>query len=88
MVENEILKEDWRSRKRIKILQYVVLKWAFALLIGVGTGLVGIFNNIAVENISGYKLLLTADLMSNKKSVSQYSKPSPFFFSSFPLFIP
>ncbi|XVF60955.1 hypothetical protein PTKIN_Ptkin08bG0089300 [Pterospermum kingtungense] len=34
-----------------------------ALIMRVGTGLVGIFNNIAVENISGFKLLLTTELM-------------------------
>ncbi|KAE8689214.1 putative chloride channel-like protein CLC-g [Hibiscus syriacus] len=30
---------------------------------GISTGLVGIFNNIAVENIAGFKLLLTTELM-------------------------
>lgn len=44
-----------------------MLKWAFALLIGLGTGLVGFFNNIAVENIAGFKLLLTNNLMSEEK---------------------
>ncbi|XVF60958.1 hypothetical protein PTKIN_Ptkin08bG0089300 [Pterospermum kingtungense] len=63
IVENELFKQDWRSRKKIQIFQYLLLKWAFALIIGVGTGLVGIFNNIAVENISGFKLLLTTELM-------------------------
>lgn len=67
IVENELFKQDWRSRKKVQIFQYVVLKWAFALLIGLGTGLVGIFNNIAVENISGFKLLLTTDLMYKQK---------------------
>lgn len=67
IVENELFKQDWRSRKKVHIFQYVVLKWAFALLIGLGTGLVGFFNNIAVENIAGFKLLLTDNLMSEKK---------------------
>ena len=49
------------------MFQYLVLKWAFALLVGLGTGLVGVINNIAVENISGFKLLLTTDLMSEQK---------------------
>ncbi|KDP44103.1 hypothetical protein JCGZ_05570 [Jatropha curcas] len=61
--ENELLKQDWRSRKKIQIFQYVLLKWAFALFIGLFTGLVGVFNNIAVENIAGYKFLLTFNLM-------------------------
>jgi len=44
IVENELFKQDWRSRKKVQIFQYVLLKWAFALLIGLGTGLVGFFN--------------------------------------------
>ncbi|KAJ0081154.1 hypothetical protein Patl1_12422 [Pistacia atlantica] len=67
IVENELFKQDWRSRKKVQIFQYVILKWAFALCIGLFTGLVGIFNNIAVENISGFKLLVTTDLMTDKK---------------------
>ncbi|XP_065639219.1 chloride channel protein CLC-c isoform X3 [Quercus suber] len=67
IIENELFKQDWRSRKKIQIFQYILLKWAFALLIGLGTGLVGFFNNIAVENIAGFKLLLTSNLMSEDK---------------------
>jgi chloride channel 7 len=63
IAENELLKQDWRSRKKVQIFQYILLKWAFALLIGLFTGLVGFFNNIAIENISGFKLLLTNKLM-------------------------
>lgn len=67
IVENELFKQDWRSRKKIQIFQYILLKWAFALIIGLSTGLVGFFNNIAVENIAGFKLLITTDLMSDKR---------------------
>ncbi|XP_058097573.1 chloride channel protein CLC-c-like [Magnolia sinica] len=63
IVENDIFKQDWRSRKKVQIFQYVLLKWTFALLIGLATGLVGFFNNLAVENIGGFKLLLTSNLM-------------------------
>ncbi|XP_074307958.1 chloride channel protein CLC-c-like isoform X1 [Silene latifolia] len=63
IIENELFKQDWRSRKKIQIVQYVFLKWGLALLIGLATGLVGFFSNIAVENIAGFKLLLTNDLM-------------------------
>jgi chloride channel 7 len=59
--------QDWRSRKKVQIFQYVVLKWVFALLIGLGTALVGLFNNISVENIAGFKLTLTTDLMSKQR---------------------
>lgn len=67
IVENELFKQDWRSRKKLQIYQYIFLKWTFALLIGLATGLVGFFNNIAVENISGFKLLLTSELMRRGK---------------------
>ncbi|CAI9101510.1 OLC1v1038850C1 [Oldenlandia corymbosa var. corymbosa] len=63
LLENELLKQDWRSRKKVQIFQYVFLKWALALLIGLSTGVVGFFNNLAVENIAGFKLLLTNRLM-------------------------
>ncbi|CAN6475479.1 unnamed protein product [Victoria cruziana] len=63
IVENDVFKEDWRSRKKVQIFQYVVLKWTLALLIGLSTGLVGFFNNLAVENIAGFKLLMTSNLM-------------------------
>ncbi|URE12263.1 Chloride channel protein [Musa troglodytarum] len=63
IVENDLFKQDWRSRKKIQIFQYVLLKWALALLIGLATGVVGFFNNLAVENIAGFKLLLTSNLM-------------------------
>jgi hypothetical protein len=50
-------------------VQYAILKWTFALLIGLGTGLVAFFNNIGVENIAGFKLLLTNHLMLNHKYI-------------------
>ncbi|KAJ6342956.1 hypothetical protein OIU78_010803 [Salix suchowensis] len=67
IVENELFKQDWRSRKKAEIFQYVVLKWTLALLIGLGTGLVGFFNNLAVENIAGFKLLVTNNFMLKDK---------------------
>jgi len=67
IVENDLFKQDWRSRKKKQIFQYIVLKWALVLLIGLLTGLVGFFNNLAVENIAGFKLLLTGDLMLQKR---------------------
>ncbi|KAG0492241.1 hypothetical protein HPP92_005639 [Vanilla planifolia] len=65
--ENDLLKEDWRSMKKAHIFQYVVLKWTLALLIGLATGIVGFFNNMAVENIAGFKLLQTSDLMLERR---------------------
>ncbi|KAH9621381.1 hypothetical protein KSS87_007195 [Heliosperma pusillum] len=72
IIENDLFKQDWRSRKKVQIVQYVFLKWGFALLIGLGTGLVGFFSNIAVENIAGFKLLLTNDLMVKGKYVKAF----------------
>lgn len=63
IVENDVYNQDWRSRGKLQIFQYQVLKWVLALLVGVVVGLVGFFSNIAVENIAGFKLLLTGDLM-------------------------
>ena len=63
IVENEVYNQDWRSRGKLQIFQYQVLKWVLALFVGVVVGLVGFFSNIAVENIAGFKLLLTGDLM-------------------------
>ncbi|CAI8611538.1 unnamed protein product [Vicia faba] len=67
IIENDIFKQDWRSRAKSEIVQYVYLKWTFALLIGLGTGLTAFFSNIGVENIAGVKLNLTNDLMLNQK---------------------
>lgn len=67
IIENDVFKQDWRSRTKSEIYQYIVLKWTLVLLIGVFTGLVGFFNNLAVENISGFKLLVTNKLMLSNK---------------------
>ncbi|KAI9121833.1 hypothetical protein K1719_007223 [Acacia pycnantha] len=67
IIENDLFKQDWRARTKVEICQYIVLKWALALLIGLSTGLVGFFNNLAVENIAGFKLLLTNSLMLKEK---------------------
>ncbi|KAJ0977234.1 hypothetical protein J5N97_012708 [Dioscorea zingiberensis] len=67
IVENDLFKQDWRSRKRVQIFQYITLKWTLCLLIGLGTGFVGFFNNLAVENIAGFKLLQTSNLMLERR---------------------
>ncbi|KAL1564874.1 chloride channel protein CLC-c [Salvia divinorum] len=73
MIENDLFKQDWRSRKRVQIFQYIFLKWTLALLIGLCTGLVGFLNNMAVENIAGYKLVITSNLMFNDKYLSAFA---------------
>lgn len=67
IIENDLFKQDWRSRTKVEIYQYVVLKWTLALLIGLTTGFVGFFNNLGVENIAGFKFLLTNNLMLGQK---------------------
>jgi len=67
IIENDLFKQDWRSRTKNKILQYVFFKWTLVLIIGLGTGFVAFFNNLAVENIAGFKLLFTNSLMLKDK---------------------
>ncbi|KAJ7946528.1 Chloride channel protein [Quillaja saponaria] len=67
IIENDLFKQDWRSRTKDEIVQYIFLKWTLALLIGLGTGVVGFLNNLAVENLAGFKLLLTNSLMLKQK---------------------
>ncbi|EPS68170.1 hypothetical protein M569_06601 [Genlisea aurea] len=73
IIENELFKQDWRSRKKIQIFQYIFLKWTLSLLIGLLTGLVGFFNNLAVENIAGLKLLYTSNLMLNDRYFAAFA---------------
>ncbi|PNT73292.1 chloride channel protein CLC-c [Brachypodium distachyon] len=72
IVENDVYKQDWRSRGRIQIFQYQVMKWLLALLVGSAVGMVGFFSNIAVENIAGFKLLLTSNLMLHNRHMEAF----------------
>ncbi|CAL9082974.1 unnamed protein product [Musa acuminata var. zebrina] len=63
LIENDVLNQDWRSRGRAAILQYVFLKWTFCLFIGILAGAVGFFNNLAVENIAGRKFVTVSKFM-------------------------
>ncbi|TVU36319.1 hypothetical protein EJB05_18250 [Eragrostis curvula] len=72
VVENEVYNQDWRSRGRVQIFQYQALKWVLALFVGLVVGVVGFFNNIAVENIAGFKLLLTSNLMLQNRYISAF----------------
>ncbi|KAL8538411.1 hypothetical protein ACS0TY_000422 [Phlomoides rotata] len=55
--ENDVFKQDWRSRSKVEVLQYVFSKWLLAFLVGLLTGVIATLINLAVENIAGYKLL-------------------------------
>lgn len=63
LIENELFRQDWRSRTKSEIVQYVILKWTFVLLIALFTALVGLGINAAVENIAGAKFDWTTKLM-------------------------
>ncbi|XP_068641759.1 putative chloride channel-like protein CLC-g isoform X2 [Aristolochia californica] len=67
IIENEFFKQDWRSRSRLQIFQYILMKWTLCFLIGIFAGLVGFFNNISVENLAGVKFVVTSNLMLEKK---------------------
>ena len=73
IIENDILfkvEQDWRGRGRGEIIQYVLLKWTMCFLLGLTVGAIGFFNNLAVENISGVKFVITSDLMLSRESVT------------------
>ncbi|KAK7264870.1 hypothetical protein RJT34_32483 [Clitoria ternatea] len=67
IIENEFFKQDWRSRGKAQILQYTLMKWLFCFLIGAIVGLVGFFNNLAVENLAGIKFVITSNMMLEKR---------------------
>ena len=63
IIENDLFKQDWRSRTKVQIFQYILLKWGLAFLIGLCVGLIAAFVNLAVENIAGMKLLIASKLI-------------------------
>lgn len=63
IAENDFFKQDWRARKKAQIFQYIFMKWSLCFLIGLIVGLIGFFNNLAVENIAGIKFVVTSNMM-------------------------
>ncbi|KAF5482233.1 hypothetical protein F2P56_002821 [Juglans regia] len=61
--ENELFKQDWRSRGKLQIFQYTFMKWLLCFLIGLIVSLVGFCNNLAVENLAGMKFVVTSNMM-------------------------
>ncbi|KAL2634106.1 hypothetical protein R1flu_005585 [Riccia fluitans] len=72
LIENELFRQDWRSRTKHEILQYVFLKWTFVFLLGVMTALIGFGINMAVENIAGAKFLAVTKFMSTRGFVASF----------------
>lgn len=67
IIENEFFKQDWRSRRKIQILQFVSMKWVLCLLIGAIVGVVGFYHNLAVETFAGIKFVITSNLMLQRR---------------------
>ncbi|XP_061350761.1 putative chloride channel-like protein CLC-g isoform X1 [Gastrolobium bilobum] len=65
--ENEFFKQDWRSRGKVQIFQYILMKWLLCFLIGMIVSLVGFCNNLAVENLAGVKFVITSNMMLEKR---------------------
>ncbi|OMO73158.1 Cystathionine beta-synthase, core [Corchorus capsularis] len=63
IAENDFFKQDWRTRGKVKIFQYIFMKWMLCFLIGAIVSLVGFCNNLAVENIAGIKFVVTSNMM-------------------------
>uniref|UniRef100_A0A0A9DJK1 Chloride channel protein n=1 Tax=Arundo donax TaxID=35708 RepID=A0A0A9DJK1_ARUDO len=67
IIENDLFKHDWRSRSNVEVLQYIFLKWAMAFLVGLLTGVIASLINLAIENISGLKMLHMVNLVRAKR---------------------
>ncbi|XP_010905222.1 chloride channel protein CLC-d isoform X1 [Elaeis guineensis] len=63
VIENYAYREEQALRGKLWLWYYVCLKWLFALLIGIGTGLAAVFINLAVENFSGWKYAATFSII-------------------------
>jgi chloride channel 7 len=49
------------------VLQYIFLKWLLAFFVGLLTGIIATLINLAVENISGYKLLAVVEYIQEER---------------------
>lgn len=67
IIENDLFKHDWRRRSNVEVLQYIFLKWAMAFLVGLLTGVIASLINLAIENISGLKMLHMVQLVREKR---------------------
>lgn len=63
VIENNAYREEQAQRRKLMVGYYVGVKWFFALLIGIGTGLAAVFINISVENFAGWKFQLTFSII-------------------------
>ncbi|KAK9269319.1 hypothetical protein L1049_001090 [Liquidambar formosana] len=63
IIENDLFKQDWRSRGKVQIFQYIFMKWLLCFLIGLIVSGIGFCNNLAVENLAGVKFVVTSNMM-------------------------
>ncbi|KAI5423493.1 hypothetical protein KIW84_046445, partial [Lathyrus oleraceus] len=64
VIENFAYREEQAHRRRKLYVSYLlVVKWFFALLIGICTGFAAVFINISVENFAGWKYSLTFNII-------------------------
>ncbi|XP_054805887.1 chloride channel protein CLC-d-like [Prosopis cineraria] len=63
VIENCAYREEQAQRGKLYVSYLLVVKWFFALLIGIGTGLAAVFINISVENFAGWKYSLTFNII-------------------------
>ncbi|KAK9070822.1 hypothetical protein SSX86_011224 [Deinandra increscens subsp. villosa] len=63
IIENDVFKQDWRSRSKFQIFQFISLKWILCFVIGIVVSLIGFFINLAIENIAGEKFVITSNMM-------------------------
>ncbi|CAI0542716.1 unnamed protein product [Linum tenue] len=63
IAENDVFKQDWRSRGKKQMFQYLFMKWSLCFLVGLIVSVIGFFNNLAVENIAGLKFVVTSNMM-------------------------
>ncbi|MFS7907809.1 putative chloride channel, core [Helianthus anomalus] len=55
VIENYAYRQEQARRGKLYVWYNVGVKWFFALLIGIGTGLAAVLINISVENFAGWK---------------------------------
>ncbi|KDP40151.1 hypothetical protein JCGZ_02149 [Jatropha curcas] len=63
VIENYAYREEQAQRGKLYVGYCVAVKWLFALLIGIGTGLAAVFINLSVENFAGWKFSLTFSII-------------------------
>lgn len=67
VIENSRLSADWRSAPTADTLQYLLAKWVLVFLLGLITALVGYGLNMAIENVCGFKFLVTLHFMNSDR---------------------